>query len=167
MVIGALGGGLVAALITSAISLLALNKTLANQRAEATAQDRRNLRDARSARTRRSLGLLLGTALQIKLVANEPLLTDAPMREELLERRKDLAAMWPQLLKSRSQVLSEPDGLKWMTDFEDQVLLPFREFEEAVRDDSDRRQKFLALNDGIARFQAAVSAHFATLDRPI
>jgi hypothetical protein len=160
-------GGLVAAVITSAISLLAVNKTLENQRAEATAQDKRNLRDARSARTRKSLGRLLAIALQIQLVADEPMLTSPSMREELRKFREELAAMWPKMLRTRSQVLSEPDGLKWMTDFEDQVLRPFREFQDAVAEDADRREALAALKSGIAKFQAAVAAHFATLDEPI
>ncbi len=160
-------GGLVAAIITSVISLLAVNKTLEHQRVEATAEDKRNLRDARSARTRRSLGTLLAIALQIQLVADEPMLTDAPMREELRKFREELGAMWLKMLRTRSQVLSEPDGLKWMTDFEDLVLHPFKRFHDALREDRDRREDLAALKAGIAKFQAAVAAHFAKLDKPI
>jgi len=160
-------GGLIAAIITAGLSLLGLKKTLDHQRAEAAAQDRRNLRDARSARTRRSLGRLLAIALHIQLVADEPMLTDPPMREELQKLRDELGAMWPKMRRNRSEVLSEPDGLKWMTDFEDQVLRPFREFQDAVREDRDRREQLAVLKAGIAKFQSAVAAHFATLDKPI
>lgn len=160
-------GGLVAAVITSGISLLAVKKTLENERAAATAQDKRNLRDARSARTRKSLGRLLAIALQIQLVADEPMLTSPPMREELQKFREELAVMWPRMLRTRSQVLSEPDGLKWMTDFEDQVLRPFRQFQDAVAQDADRRDPLAALKSGIAKFQAAIAAHLGTLDEPI
>lgn len=148
------------AVITAGLSYLGIIKS-------AKTQDKRNLRDARSARTRRSLGRLLAVAMQIQMVADKPMLTDAPMRDELQRRREELAAMWPKMLKSRSHVLSEPDGLKWMTDFEDDVLIPFREVEDAARDDSDPRKELAALRAGIAKFQASVAAHFATLDKPI
>jgi hypothetical protein len=153
-------GGVVGAIVTAVVAYLAVMRS-------ATAQDKRNLRDARAARTRRSLGRLLAIALHAQLVADEPMLTDPPMREELQKLRDELGAMWPKMRRNRSQVLSEPDGLKWMTDFEDQVLRPFRAFQDAVREDRDRRPELAGLKAGIAKFQAAVAAHFATLDKPI
>jgi hypothetical protein len=167
VVIAALGGGLVAAVITSAISVFAVNKTLTHQRVEATTQDKRNLRDARSGRTRRSLGRLLAVAMHVQLIADEPLLTDPPMREELQKRREELGVMWSKMLRTRYEVLSEPDGLQWMTDFEEQVLWPFKEFQDSLREDIDRRPALSTLKAGIAKFQAAVSAHFGRLDEPI
>ena len=161
-------GGLVAALITSAVQLRAVNNTLAYQREAATTEDSRKLRDARSARTRRSLGRLLAVALHIQLVADEPILTDAPMRDELRKLSDQLYAMWPKMLRVRAQVLAEPDGTKWMTHFEEMVLSPFRELRMALgAGDVDRREEVAAVKEGVVKFQAAVSAHLAELDNPI
>ncbi|PYQ63389.1 MAG: hypothetical protein DMF54_16905 [Acidobacteria bacterium] len=161
-------GGLVAALITSAVQLRAVNKTLAYQREAATTEDSRKLRDARSARARKSLGRLLAVALHIQLVADEPILTDAGIREELRKLSEQLYAMWQKMLKARAQVLAEPDGARWMTDFEDLVLRPFRELRVAVgTGDVDRRKEVAAVQNGVAQFQATVSAHLAELDKPM
>jgi hypothetical protein len=166
LLVGA-AAGLVAAIVTSALSLTAVWWGLEHQRKAATTQDKRNLRDARSARTRKSLSRLLAVAMQIQLVADGPILTDAPMREELQKLRDELGAMWPKMRRNRAQVLSEPDGLKWMTEFEDQVLRPFREFQNAGKDEKDSREELATLKAGVAKFQADVAAHFASLDEPI
>jgi hypothetical protein len=168
LLIGA-AGGFVAALITSAISLLAVWWSLANQRKEATAQDKRNLRDARSARTRRSLGTLLAIALKLELAADEPILMDKAMQAkqgELLEKID--VAVWV-MLDARAEILSEPDGLHWVSEFQTLVLAPWRDCRQVVADMAyDKRGATIAaLKAGVATFQAAVSAHLAKLDQPI
>jgi hypothetical protein len=75
--------------------------------------------------------------------------------------------MWSKMLKTRYEVLSEPDGLKWMADFEEQVLHPFKEFQDALREDADRREPLEAVKSGVAKFQAAVATHLGSLDEPI
>jgi hypothetical protein len=148
-------------------ALLGIHLTLAHQRRQGTAQDERNLRDIRNARARRALGKLLSIALQMELAADEPILTTSAQREELSKLRDQIAAAWPEMLQARADILSEPDGLKWINEFETLALGPFGNWRTAVAEHEDPRAALQALKAEVARFRDAVAAHLAELERPI
>ncbi len=160
---------IVAVLVGPLAALLGIWWTLQHQRKLAKAQDERNLRDARSTRTRRSLGALLAIALQMELAVDEPILMDQAQIAELRELMKQIEAGWPKMLGARADILSEIDGQYWVSEFAALVLTPFRDCRRALADlDYQKRTAALdALKGGVAKFQAAVVAHLAKLDQPI
>jgi antitoxin component of MazEF toxin-antitoxin module len=141
--------------------------TLDHQRRQSAAQDKRHLRDARNARARQALGKLVALALQMELVADQPLLTTPAMREALAKLLEQMGYSWPEMLSARAEILCEPDGEVWMSEFEAQVLQPFRAVREAAQQDEDPREPLKSLKAGVARFRASVAAHLADLERPL
>jgi hypothetical protein len=141
--------------------------TLANQRKEATLQDTRNQRDARLRRSRHSLGRLLAVSLQLQFFADEPILGDPAVREAMRTAQQDLAADWSKNLEARGEILTEPDGLKWIDEFENSVLRPYEFFRKVASEgNGDLPEAREALKAGVQRFRADVVAHLAALEQP-
>jgi len=159
----------VLAVIASPIAaLLGIRLTLANQRKQATLQDRRNQRDAQLRRSRRSLGRFLAVAMQLQFFADEPIMGDPAIREAMRKAQQELAEDWSKNLQARGEILTEPDGLKWIEEFETSVLRPYECFRKAASNGAgDPREERDALKQGVQRFRAAVVAHLAALEQPI
>jgi hypothetical protein len=141
--------------------------TLDHQRRQSASEDKRHLRDARHARARQALGKLVALTLKMELVADQPLLTTPAMREALAKLLEQIGYSWPEMLSARAEILCEPDGERWMSEFEAHVLQPFKAVREAAQQDEDPREPLKALKAGVARFRALVAAHLADLERPV